>query len=96
MPLFRRLAKRGFSIGDSAVQKWIAIVNVGALSKLASDVSVVSRDVLIAAGLIPRRSRVVRVLGGGDLSRPFTIEADYVSRSAHEKVQAAGGNVVLK
>ena len=59
MPLFRRLAKRGFSTGDSAVQKWIAIVNVGALSKLASDVSVVSRDVLIAAGLIPRRSRVV-------------------------------------
>ena len=96
MPLFRRLAKRGFSTGDSARQKWIAIVNVGALSKLASDVFVVSSDVLIAAGLIPRRSRVVRVLGGGELSRAFTIEADYVSRSAHEKVQAAGGKVVLK
>ena len=35
MPLFRRLAKRGFSSGDTAEQKWIAIVNVGALSKLA-------------------------------------------------------------
>ena len=96
MPLFRRLAKRGFSAGDYATQKLIAIVNIGALNKLDANISVVSNEVLMASGLIPRRSRVVRVLGGGELSRAFTIEADYVSRSALQKVEAAGGKVVLK
>ena len=96
MPLFRRLAKRGFSAGDYATQKLIAIVNIGALNKLDANISVVSNEVLMASGLIPRRSRVVRVLGGGELTRAFTIEADYVSRSALQKVEAAGGKVVLK
>ena len=96
MPMFRKVAKRGFSAGDYAVQKKIAIVNVGALAKLDADVLVVNADSLIAAGLIPRRSLAVRVLGGGELSRAFTVEADHITRSAALKIEGAGGKVLLR
>jgi large subunit ribosomal protein L15 len=96
MPLFRKIAKRGFSAGDYSAQKRIAIVNVGALVKLDASVSLVDAESLITAGLIPRRSQVVRVLGGGDLKRALTVEANHVSRSAVQKIEAAGGKVVLR
>ena len=95
MPMFRKVAKRGFSAGDYSAQKKIAIVNVGALAKLDAAVSVVDAEALMTAGLIPRRSQVVRVLGGGDLTRALTVQADHVSRSAAQKIEAAGGKVVL-
>ena len=95
MPMFRKVAKRGFSAGDYSAQKKIAIVNVGALAKLDAAVSVVDAEALMTAGLIPRRSQVVRVLGGGDLARALTVQADHVSRSAAQKIEAAGGKVVL-
>ena len=95
MPMFRKVAKRGFSAGDYSAQKKIAIVNVGALAKLDAAVLVVDAEALMVAGLIPRRSQVVRVLGGGDLTRALTVQADHVSRSAAQKIEAAGGKVVL-
>ncbi len=95
MPMFRKVAKRGFSAGDYSAQKKIAIVNIGALAKLDADISVVNMEALIAAGLIPRRSQIVRVLGGGELTRALTVEASHVTRSAAQKIEAAGGKVVL-
>lgn len=95
MPMFRKVAKRGFSAGDYSAQKRIAIVNIGAFAKLDAGVSVVNTDALIAAGLIPRRSQIVRVLGGGELTRALTVEASHVTRSAAQKIEAAGGKVVL-
>ncbi|MFM9965637.1 MAG: 50S ribosomal protein L15 [Planctomycetaceae bacterium] len=95
MPMFRKVAKRGFSAGDYSVQKRIAIVNIGAIAKLDAALSTVNMDALIRAGLIPRRSQLVRVLGGGELNRALTIEADHVSRSAAQKIEGAGGKVVL-
>ncbi len=96
MPLFRRIAKRGFSAGDYSAQKRIAIVNIGSFEKLDSQISVINEEVLAAAGLIPRRTRTVRVLGSGDLKRALTVEAQYASRSALEKIEAAGGKFVTK
>ena len=95
MPLFRRVAKRGFSSGDYSAQKFVAIVNVGSFARLPADVDVVTLDALSAAGIIPRQSRLVRVLGGGELNRVFRVEVGYVSRSALEKIEAAGGKAVL-
>ena len=65
MPMFRKVAKRGFSAGDDCLHKRIAIVNVGAFERLGNDVSVINLVSLIDAGVIPRRSQIVRVLGGG-------------------------------
>ena len=95
IPMFRKVAKRGFSAGDYAVQKRIAIVNIGALEKLDSSVSVVNLETLISSGLIPRRSQIVRVLGGGEVTRALTVEASHVSRSAATKIGTAGGTVNL-
>ena len=95
IPMFRKVAKRGFSAGDYAVQKRIAIVNIGALEKLDSSVSVVNLETLISSGLIPRRSQIVRVLGGGEVTRALIVEASHVSRSAATKIGAAGGTVNL-
>lgn len=95
MPMFRKVAKRGFSAGDYSAQKKIAVVNIGAFTKLDPGVSTVNLDALIEAGLIPRRSQIVRVLGGGELMRALTVEASHVTRSAAQKIEAAGGKVVL-
>lgn len=94
MPMFRKFAKRGFSAGDYAVEKKIAIVNVEALEKMGAGVSVVNIDSLIQAGLIPRCSQIVRVLGGGKLTRAFTVQASHVSRVAAAKIEALGGVVI--
>lgn len=95
MPMFRKVAKRGFSSGDYTVQKKIAIVNIESLEKLDIGVLFVNAEVLIQAGAIPRRSQIVRVLGGGELTRALTVEASHVSRSAALKIVAAGGQIVL-
>ena len=95
MPMFRKVAKRGFSAGDDCLHKRIAIVNVGAFEKLSGDVSVINLGTLINAGVIARRSQIVRVLGGGDLKRVFFVEARHVSRGAALKIVAAGGKVAI-
>lgn len=95
MPMFRKVAKRGFSAGDYSAQKKIAIVNVGKLENLDAGISIVCIDNLIDAGLIPRRSQIVRILGGGELTRAFTVEASHATRNATQKIERAGGKVVL-
>ena len=96
MPLFRRLAKRGFSSGDFGSQKFVAVVNLKDLNDLPVDVEFVSLEVLCQAGLVPRCTRVVRVLADGELTRMLTVEASYASRAAILKIEAIGGAVVLK
>lgn len=95
MPLFRRVAKRGFSAGDSAVQKFVAIVNVGQMDQLVVNDGVIDCEVLIAAGLVPRRTRNLRVLGGGEVTKVTRIRANYLTRSAISKLHAAGGSYEL-
>lgn len=95
IPMFRKVAKRGFSAGDYTVQKRIAILNIGKLEQLPPSASEVSIETLISSGLIPRRSQVVRVLGGGELTRALTVEASHVSRSAAAKIREVGGEVRL-
>ena len=95
MPLFRRVAKRGFSAGDSSVQKYVAVVNVGQIDKLAGYDGVIDCDVLIGAGLVPRRTRNLRILGGGEVTKVAKIRATYLTRSAIVKLQAVGGSYEL-
>ena len=95
MPMFRKVAKRGFSAGDYSAQKKVAIVNIGAFAKLDPAISTVNTETLVAAGLIPRRSQIVRILGGGELTRALTVEASHVTRSASRKIESAGGKVIF-
>ena len=86
MPLHRRLPKRGFT---NIFKKQFAIVNLGRLEKLEGDTFNV--DSLLAAGVIHKVHDGLKILGTGVLTRKITVEAHHFSKSALEKIQAAGG-----
>jgi large subunit ribosomal protein L15 len=87
MPLIRRVPKVGF---QNPFRVEYAVVNLKALASLGK-VERVTPDTLVDAGLIRRKTRPVKVLGSGDLGRPLVIQAHKFSKSAMEKIQAAGG-----
>jgi large subunit ribosomal protein L15 len=86
MPLHRRLPKRGFT---NIFKKEFAIVNLGRLEKLEGDTF--SLESLMASNTIKRAGLGLKVLGTGQLTRAITVEAHSFSKSALEKIQAAGG-----
>lgn len=90
MPLYRRVPKRGFTPRE---RRLYAIVNVKALSGFPSG-SVVDPPALIDARLIKRSDRAaVKLLGEGEIARALTVKVHAASRSARQKVEAAGGRV---
>ncbi|MBT9176244.1 MAG: 50S ribosomal protein L15 [Firmicutes bacterium] len=89
MPLYRRLPKRGFN------NKWktfFALVNVQDLEMFPSG-SIVELSSLQAAGLVKNSLDGVKILGTGDITKPLTVKATAFSKSAAEKIAAAGGQV---
>jgi large subunit ribosomal protein L15 len=95
MPLFRRLAKRGFSRETNTARKSVSVVNVEDLNNLSANVITVTLRDLISGGVIPRRARVIRVLGRGTLKRGLAVEAQFFSKAAAAKIIQAGGTVVV-
>ena len=93
MPLIRRLPKRGFS--NAAFKKKIVIVNLSDLAELPAD-SAINERALRAHGLIRGHFDGIKVLGGGELSKKLTLEADLVSASARENIEAARGTVTIR
>jgi large subunit ribosomal protein L15 len=89
MPLQRRLPKRGFF---NLFRKKIAVVNLRDLDGFASG-QTVDRAALIRAGVIKGRWDGVKLLGDGEIDRPLEIRLSRVSRSARQKIEAAGGKV---
>jgi len=87
MPLHRRLPKRGFT---NIFKKEYAIVNVSSLEKLEGDTFDV--QALLKLGVVRKLKKDgLKVLGAGELKRKITVKADIFSKSALEKIQAAGG-----
>jgi large subunit ribosomal protein L15 len=91
MPLQRRLPKRGFI---NIFRKEIAVVNLKDLDRFEAS-AVVDLEALKSAGLVREAEGGVKVLGKGDLAHPLTLKVDKVSRTAKEKIEAAGGKVEL-
>jgi len=89
MPLQRRLPKRGFV---NVFRKEWAVVNVKELNRFPAG-SVVDADALRKEGLIKGTADGVKLLGDGEINRKLTVKVDKASRSAVEKVAAAGGTV---
>jgi large subunit ribosomal protein L15 len=91
VPFWRLLPKRGFS--NAPFKTVYSIVNVARLN-VFEDGSVVTPEALCAAGVLSKLSPDgVKILGNGELSRSLTVRANAFSRSAVEKIQAAGGTV---
>ena len=89
MPLQRRLPKRGFK---NIFKIEFAIVNLKDINKIEG-VDVITPEVLIEKGIVKDMKDGVKILGVGELQKPFTIKADAFSASASAKITAAGGRV---
>ena len=87
MPLIRRMPKYGFRY---PFRMEYAVVNLKSLATLGT-VEQITPQVLVEAGLVKRKTKLVKILGVGELSRALTIQAHKFSKSATEKIQAAGG-----
>ena len=87
MPLYRRLPKRGFTCRNS---KEIVGINVAALNIFDND-AVVDLQALIESGLVKNPRDGVKILGVGQLEKKLTVKINYSSKSAIEKIEAAGG-----
>ncbi len=89
MPLFRRVAKRGFN--NRAFADRVVIVNIGQLDKAFEDGAEVTAESLAARGMIPSRFDILKVLGDGQLTKKLTVRAHRFSQSAEAGIVAAGG-----
>ena len=91
MPLYRRIAHRGFS--NYPFKKEYSVVNVSLLEEKYSDGESVNKETLVAKGLISKVDSLVKILGTGDLTKKLTVDVDKVSVSAKAKIEKAGGSV---
>ncbi len=87
MPLTRRIPKRGFT--NIFRQAW-AIVNLRDLNRFAAD-SVVDEAVLKEAGLVPLKTKRIKLLAQGEVTVALTVKVQAASAQARERVKAAGG-----
>jgi len=90
LPLVNRLPlKRGFK---NVNRISYAVVNVGRLNAFEAG-EVISKDVLVQAGLVRKASMPVKILGGGELNKPLIVRGCKLSESAKAKIEAAGGTI---
>ena len=91
MPSYRRLPKlKGFQVYKKPVS---AEINVGRLAQLG--IKEVTLAALKEAGKAHASADLLRILGNGEISEAITVKANYVSPSAKEKIEKAGGKVEL-
>ena len=90
MPLYRRVPKRGFN--NKIFTKVFAHVNVEDLNKF-EDGEVVSYAPLKEKGLVNKMYDGVVILGNGELKKKLTVKAERFSKTAIQKIEAAGGKV---
>ena len=98
MPLYRRLPKRGF---NPIISNKIAIINLSNLQNLI-ETKKISNDMKININTF-RKLKIFRksinkykILSNGEIKSKINIEADYASKNAKEKIEKAGGQIIVK
>ena len=92
MPLYRRVAARGFS--NYPFKTEYVVINVSSLEKVYADGETVTLETLVQKGLVKKSEKLVKILGEGDLKKKLEVSVPAVSASAKEKIEKAGGSVV--
>lgn len=90
MPLYRRIPKRGFN------NRWalqVKVVNVGDINESFEAGTEVTPEALAQAA--KGRYDVLKILGDGEVTKKFKVSAHAFSKSAVEKIKAAGGEVII-
>lgn len=88
-PLYLRLPKRGFT---NIFAKEYSEINVAELNRFDNG-AVVDLEALVEAGVIKKVLDGLRILGNGELTKALTVKANGFTKSAAEKIKAAGGSV---
>jgi large subunit ribosomal protein L15 len=88
---YRRFPKRGFSNFDFANN--FNVVNLADLEEKFAAGALIDVDALHEAGLVPDAKLPVKILGNGDVKKKFTVKAGWYTKSAAEKLGAAGSTV---
>jgi ribosomal protein L18E len=91
MPLFRRIARRGFSNYPFKVN--YTTVDVGALEVFAAG-DTVNRSALLEKKVVRSKVGLIKILGNGTLSKSLVVDVDKVTSGARKIIEAAGGKVV--
>ena len=91
MPLYRRIARRGFS--NYPYRKEYAVVNLELIAAKFAEGDTVNRESLIEKGLLKKSALLGKILGNGDVDKKLTVCAGKVCAGAKEKIEKAGGSV---
>lgn len=92
MPLYRKLPHRGFSNFQFATT--YGTVKLSDLERFEAG-SQVGRDELVAAGLVSKREKFIKVLGNGEITRALNVTADKFTGTAKAKIEQAGGTATV-
>lgn len=93
MPLYRRIPKLdGFRVINQRV--WLEI-NVGEIEAVFPDKTELTYDDFRDAGLLTRKMDGIRILGNGEFTKAYTVQAHHATKSATEKFEKAGGSLNL-
>jgi large subunit ribosomal protein L15 len=96
MPLQRRLPRlKGEARGQHTPARptIYAPINVGELEKVPGNEAGIEQ--MHGVGLVGKKEVFVKVLGDGEIGRALTVRAHAFSKSAREKIEAAGGSVEI-
>lgn len=87
-PLFRRIAKRGFS--NAMFKTEYAVINLSDLNKF-EDGAVITPELLKEMGILKNQLNGVKILGNGTLEKKLTVKANQFSKKAKEEIEKLGG-----
>ena len=93
MPLQRLVPKFGFKNPTRVEYKAVNVSDIEALAA-AAGISEIGISEIKSAGLAGKND-LVKVLGNGEIKAAVTVSADAFSKSAVEKIEAAGGKAVV-
>ena len=98
MPLYRRLPKRGF---NPLKKEKIAIINLDKIQNLIETKKInkdteINIDLLKKTKIISKPYNKIKILGSGEIKDKINLTVDFISKSAKEKLEKAGGTISLK
>ena len=94
MPLYRRIARRGFSNYPFKIVN--VAINLDAIEAKYVDGETVNLETLKAKGLVKNRETHVKILSRGDFTKKLTFQTVKISAVTKEKIEKAGGSVLTE
>ena len=94
MPLYRRIARRGFSNYPFKID--YTPVNLSVISTKYADGEAVNLTTLREKGIIKKSESLVKILGKGELDKKLSFEIEKISSGALKKITDSGSTVVEK